>query len=119
MRNKQNEIKTEGIDKLSAQNLENLFYVFQNDKGQYFYNINKTVNFPEDLDPTLYFQYETKPKDTWTTISYEYYGDIRLWWVICSANQILDPTKHPEPGTILKVILPDIIRNILTQLKDG
>ena len=60
---KQNEINDVAIKKLSAQNLENLFYVFQRDNGQYFYNVLKTVNFPEDIDPTLYSQYETKPKD--------------------------------------------------------
>ena len=59
---KQNDIKDVVIDKLSAQNLENLFYIFKRDNGQYFYNILKTVNFPEDIDPQIYTQYETSLK---------------------------------------------------------
>jgi len=115
---KQNEIKDVVIKKLSAQNLENLFYVFKRDNGQYFYNILKTVNFPEDIDPNIYTQYETRPKDTWPLISFNYYKDVRLWWLICSSNQIINPVKQPEPGTILKIILPEVVREILTQIKE-
>jgi len=116
---KQNEIKDVAIDKISAQNLENLFYVFQRDNGQYFYNIIKTVNVPEDLDPTLYTQYETKPKDTWPLIAYNFYQDVRLWWLVCSTNQIVNPVAQPVPGTILKILIPEVVRNILNQIKEG
>lgn len=116
---KQNEIKDVTIKKLSAQNLENLFYISERDNGQYFYNILKTVNFPEDIDPNIYYTYETKPKDTWPLIAYEYYKDVRLWWAICSVNQIIDPTKQPEPGTIIKVVIPDVIRGILNKIKEA
>ena len=119
MNKKQNEIKDVAITKLSAQNLENLFYVFKRDNGQYFYNILKTVNFPEDIDPTLYTQYETKPKDTWPLIAHNFYKDVRLWWIVCSANQIMNPVKQPEPGTILKIIAPEMVRSILNKIKDG
>jgi len=114
---KQNQIKDPEIEKLSAQNLENLFYVFQMENGQYYYNINKTVNFPQDLDPTLYRNYETKPKDTWPLIAHVFYNDIRLWWLICSSNQIINPVKQPEPGTILKILAPEIVKNVLNKLK--
>ena len=116
---KQNEIKDVVIKKLSAQNLENLFYVFQKDNGQYFYNILKTVNFPEDIDPIIYTQYETKPKDTWPLISYNFYKDVRLWWIVCSVNQITNPVKQPEAGTVIKILNSDIVRNVLNKIKEG
>ena len=116
---KQNDIKDVVLEKLSAQHLENLFYVHKNEYGDYFYNIIKTVNFPEEIDPTFYTQYETKPKDTWTVIAHEFYNDITLWWIVCSANRIMNPVKQPEPGTILKILQPGIVRNILNKLKDS
>ena len=116
---KQNEIKDVVIKKLSAQNLENLFSVFQKADGQYFYNILKIVNFPEDIDPTLYTYYETKPKDTWPLIAYNIYKDVRLWWIICSANQIVNPVVQPIAGSMLKILTPDIVRTILTQIKES
>lgn len=115
---KQNEIKDVAVKKLSAQNLENLFYVFQKDNGQYYYNILKTVNFPEDINPNLYTTYETKPKDTWPLIAYNFYKDVRLWWLICSSNNIINPVKQPAPGTILKILNVDSVRNILNTIKD-
>ena len=89
--NKQNQIKDVAVKKLSAQNIENLFNIYQRDNGQYFYNILKTVNFPDDLDPEIYDQYVTKPKDTWPLIAYNFYKDVRLWWLICAVNQIVNP----------------------------
>ena len=116
---KQNEINDIALKKLSAQNLENLFYIFQKDNGQYYYNIIKTVNFPDDLEPTLYTQYETKPKDTYPLIAYNFYKDVRLWWVVCSVNQIINPVKQPEPGTILKILTADTVRIILNRIKEA
>lgn len=116
---KQNEIKDVAIKKIGAQNLENLFFVFQKDNGQYFYNMLKTVNFPEDLDTTLYTYYETKPKDTWPLISYKHYNNVKLWWLICSVNQISNPVKQPQPGTVIKIINSDIVRGILNRLKES
>ena len=116
---KQNEIKDVAVKKLSAQNLENLFYIFQKDNGQYFYNMLKTINFPEDIDTSLYTQYETKPKDTWPLIAYKYYQDVRLWWLVCSMNHIINPVEQPVPGTIIKMLNANTVRSILSTIKDG
>jgi hypothetical protein len=116
---KQNEIKDVVVKKLSAQNLENLFYIFQRDNGQYFYNITRTVNFPEDLDPNLFEQYETKPKDTWPLIAYSFYQDVRLWWLVCLVNQIINPVKQPEAGTVIKILNADSVRSVLNKIKEG
>ena len=116
---KQNEIKDVAIKKLSAQNLENLFYIFEKEDGQYFYNILKTVNVPEDIAPNVYSQYEVVPKDTWPLIAYKFYKDVRLWWLVCSVNQIINPVKQPESGTIIKILKPYIVRNILSDIKES
>ena len=116
---KQNEIKDKSIKKLDPQHLENLFNVYTDDNGQYFYNILKTVNFPEDIDPTIYSEYTTLPKDTWPLIAWKSYGDVRLWWVVCAVNNIVDPVGQPVVGTTLKILGGDIVRDILTQIKEA
>jgi len=116
---KQNEINDVAIKKLSAQNIENLFYISQRENGQYFYNMLKTVNFPDDINPSLYSNYETKPKDTWPTIAYDFYKDVRLWWLICSVNQIDNPVEQPLPGTVIKILRANTVRNVLNKLKEG
>jgi hypothetical protein len=104
--------------KIFEPQLENLFNVYEDDESKkYFYNILKTVNIPEDLDAEVFDYYPVKFGDMWTTIAYKFYSNVSLWWVICSANQILDPTKIPEVGTIIKVIKNSYIPEILNQLK--
>ena len=116
---KQNEIKDVAVKKISAQLLENLFNVYLTEDSEYFYNIIKTVNFPEDISPILFTQYATKPKDTWPLISYNFYNDVRLWWIVCSANNIINPVEQPIPGTVLNILKPDIVRDVLNKLKDA
>jgi len=116
---KQNNIIDTNVEKLAAQNLENLFSVYQNDDGSYYYNLLKTVNFPTDLDPNLYFDYEVEPSDTWPLIAWKTYKDVRLWWVICSCNQIENPIAQPAAGTTLKLLYNNVVRDILAQLKQS
>ena len=53
----------------------------------------------------------------WTALSFQEYGSIRLWWLICVTNGILNPVLLPEPGTIIKVIKPEYVRDIIEQIK--
>jgi hypothetical protein len=53
--------------------------------------------------PFQYFrvlgQYEGRPD----LISFQFYGDVSLWWVIMVANDIDDPITDLKPGIILKI----------------
>lgn len=108
------EIKTPGYE-ITNENYENIFNVYEDD-GRYFYNLTRTINFPTELDPTVYTFHETLPDEHYTTISYNYYGTTKLWWVICGANQIINPTYPPYQGRILKIIKPEYINQILGSL---
>lgn len=102
---------------LESANFENLFNVYQNEDDGYFYNLLKTVNIPEDLDPTYYDNYAVKFGDMWPTIAYKFYGDVVLWWLVCAANQIDNPTVNPEIGTVIKIIKSEYVPKILDKLK--
>jgi hypothetical protein len=114
---KQNDIQDNKVPKLRAQNLENLFNIYQLNDGSYFYNITKTTNFPGDLDPNLYFEYVVQRKDTWPIISWKHYSDVTLWWVICSVNGIINPVALPTVGTVLKILNASTVRGILADLR--
>jgi len=112
----QNKIKD--LPPLSRQRYENIFKMYKNDKGQYYYNINKTVVFPESIDETKISYITVKQKQAWTTISYHVYKTTELWWLICLLNKIENPLKQPEPGTVLKVLNYDAINDVLIEIQN-
>lgn len=109
--------KLKDLPALSRQRYENIFKVYKNDKGQYYYNINKSIVFPENIDKTKVSFITVKQKQAWTTISYNVYGTIELWWLICLLNKIDNPIKQPEPGTVLKVLNYDALNDVLVEIQ--
>jgi hypothetical protein len=103
--------------KITPQNYENIFNVYQDEDGFYYYNILKTVNFPAELDPSVFQEYTTGYNDTWPIISWKFYHSVKLWWLICAANQIVNPVEQPKAGTVLKIINSTVARNILNNLE--
>ena len=101
---------------ITDENFENVLNVHLDDNGFYFFNLLETVNFPEELDPTTYSLYRVLPDDFYTTISYKCYNTIKLWWIICAANQILDPTSAPEVGRILQIPNTTTVSQILASV---
>ena len=102
---------------LSPQQLENIFNVYEDSDIGYFYNILRTVNFPEDIDPVVYDIYTIEPNDTWSLISWKVYNSILLWWSICSLNNISNPLYPLIPGTEIKVLKPMYLQNILNDIR--
>lgn len=105
--------KAEGI---TSENYENIFNVYTDEDGFYYYNLLKKVDFPVDLSGDVYDYYETKALETYPNIAYTFYKNVKLWWVICAANQIDNPIKQPDAGTLLKIIRPYYIQNILSKI---
>lgn len=117
---KQFELKTDDpLFKVNANDFANFFKCYQNTDGSWKMNINRTLVImnKDYLRPAIYTYYEVKYGDSWTLISYNYYGTIELWWVICKFNGITDPTISPVEGE--KLIIPNksIVDSIVKQLK--
>jgi len=110
----QNDIRE--LKRLHDENMENIFHIYQDNDDRYFYNLLQTIHFPQDL-PASYFQgYNITYGDTWPYISYKVYGNIKLWWVLMLANNIINPIEQPEPGTTIRVPTINVVNEILTQL---
>jgi hypothetical protein len=112
---KQNQISD--LATLKQENLENIFNVYRDSDGYYFYNLLQTVVFPADLPESLFQTYSVKYGDTWPFISYKAYNTPNLWWVILLANDIQDPTKIAKPGTIIRIPNTAVMQEILIQIE--
>jgi LysM repeat protein len=115
---KQNDIIDIDVNQLNSQNLENLFNIFETDDNEYFYNITKSVHFPEDLSPYIYIDYVVTPKDTWPLISWKAYKNVKLWWLLCALNHIENPVEPLNPGVVIKVLQPAYVKDILSQIRN-
>lgn len=119
MKNKLNElIKNNVFDKNYTQKLDNynfanLFNVVNKGKNSYF-NLCRSIYFNVDnIDPSLIDIYEIAEGDTWTNISYRYFGTIKLWWLICKFNNIKNPFKELETGKFLKIPTKELMESII------
>ena len=112
---KQNAISD--LPQLDITRYERLFNVYEDSNGMYFYNILGTVNFDNtNLNPEIYTTYTVLPGDSYPLISYKFYKTINLWWVICSFNNIDNPTKLPTPTTQLKILNVELVNTVLNTI---
>ena len=113
--------KIPGLGALSEYKYENIFKVYLNKEGYFFYNILKKIVIPDSIDSSIYYMYRLNRSLPYTAISYNHYKTIDLWWLICIVNNIRNPLALLPSGTTLKIInpshIPSIIDSIKTQLK--
>jgi len=115
---KRNDI-TDIDTKIFFQNYENLFNVYDDSDGNYYYNISRKINIPNDLTPSSYEDYILSVGDTWTTLAHVYYGDVRLWWIILAANPDQNPLLLPQPGEVIRLLNPNVVQVILSEIRSA
>lgn len=111
---KQNEISS--LPPLAPTRYENLFEVYNTKSGHFFYNINKTLHFPGDIDPEFFDYYEVDQGTHFTTLSYKVYGTIDLWWLILLANNIQNPMLPLPVTATLRVVKPANVAYVIERL---
>jgi hypothetical protein len=104
------------LPNLRRENYENIFNVYTEDDGHYFYNLLQAVVIPSNLPRGYFYTYDVTYDDTWPYISYKNYNTPNLWWVILSVNNIIDPTTMPTPGTKIDILKVDVVKDILSQI---
>ena len=111
----QNEITN--LPNLNDLRYENIFKVYKTDQNHYYYNILNTVALPTDLHPNSYYTINYNRRSPWTAISYNVYNTTDLWWLILLTNQIVNPIKISDNLTTLKIIKPEYVRAIVTEIQ--
>jgi hypothetical protein len=109
--------KTSILPNLSEYKFENIFKIYLNTEGYFFYNIIKKIKIPDDINSDIYDSLRLNRKLPYTAISYVNYNTIDLWWLICLVNNIRNPLELLEPGTLLKIIKPTHIPGIIDEIK--
>jgi hypothetical protein len=101
---------------LDISSYENIFNMYK-DEGEFFaYNILRSVHFPNDMDNEFFYFYRVENNKVWTRISFDHYGTIQLWWLICLVNKIMNPVTLPDPGTVIRVLKPQYVSQVLEQI---
>jgi hypothetical protein len=104
------------LPKLKRENYENVFNIYTEEDGRYYYNLLQTIVIPDNLPEGFFKSYNVTYGDTWPFISYKAYNTPNLWWLILTVNNIINPTQNPEPGTFIKILKLEIVKNILSQI---
>jgi len=108
------------LPRLTQYNFENLFKVYTDRDDLYYYNITNSIFFPDDIANDAYFNYRISGSNiSWTYLSYIHYGTIKLWWVLCTLNNVDNPMILPEPGTFVKILKPNALRDVLQQIQQN
>jgi hypothetical protein len=114
---KQNDV--EELNSLPDALYENIFNVNlidYNGSNFYFYNLLTKVIFPDSISDDLINEITLVADKPWTTLSYELYGTIQLWWVIYLLNKP-DYIFKAQANNTYKYIKPGSISTILGQIK--
>ena len=114
---KQNQI--DNLSRLDFENFENIFNVYKNEDGMFFYNLLQSVTLPDNLPPNLFTLYTIGSIDTWPNISFASYNTPNLWWLIVLANNIQNPMAPLVPGNTIKIPIDAVVKDVLTQLRKG
>ncbi len=94
----------------------NIFNVYEDSDGFLFYNLFESINIEGDIDPNLYTEHIWSGDDNFYSLSHKYYNSTRLWWVILTANQIINPFDEITPGTKLMILKQPVVSQILSKM---
>ena len=112
---KQNQISD--LPNLSFELYENIFNIYKNENGAYFYNILQTIVFPDNLPASFFSIYNVTHGDTWPYISFKLYNTPNMWWLLMLANKINNPLEQPRAGDSIAAPRLEIAKSILTEIR--
>lgn len=111
-----------GIDEftsfLKIYDLENMFDVFNDSRGNNVFSLNKTLYIKVDLDalPEFICDHEMH----WPLISYKIYGTTRLAWLLQKINGVTaaDIFKAKQPKDIVKYLPATYKDTLIADIND-
>lgn len=113
--------QVEALNNLNSNLYENIFNVNTIDvdgNDLYFYNLINKVIFPDDISDEYIDEVVINTDKPWTTLSYEIYGTIQLWWAIYLLNKP-EYIFKAQAGTTYKFIKPGFINAVIQQISNN
>lgn len=105
------------LPKLNLYRYENIFKMYKTKNDQYYYNLLNTVQFDENLNPSVYYTISVSQRLPWTMISFNEYETMDLWWLICVVNGINNPLELPEINQSVKIIRKEFLKFIIDEIR--
>ena len=116
--NGSNQNEVDELRTLSIDMYENIFKINLIDTDNndlYFYNILNKVIFPDDISDEIVDTITLQNDVPWTTLSYQLYGTINLWWTVYLLNKP-DYIFKAQAATEYKYIKPGAMKAVLQQI---
>lgn len=98
---------------------ENIFRMYTTKDNQYYYNLLQSIYVSGEIDPFKIYYFPVKERLPWSNISFNAYGTIELWWLVCLVNKIYNPIIQPEVGTVLKIIRSEYVSDVLDEINNA
>lgn len=96
--------------------MKQIFNIYRTTQGIPFYNLSKSITFPQDQSLQIYKYFYSDEDIPWTILSYKIYGTIDYWWILSALNKDY-PFYAPRQG-VIKVIDPLYIGELLTYINN-
>ena len=116
--NGSNQNEVDELRTLSIDMYENIFKINLIDTDGtdlYFYNLLNKVIFPDNISDEIVDTITLQNDVPWTTLSYQLYGTINLWWTVYLLNKP-DYIFKAQAATEYKYIKPGALGAVLQQI---
>jgi hypothetical protein len=112
-------MKKSDIPEISDSNFkfENYFNIYETKNGLRFFNLLKNISIFPSENSELEEEYVAYGTDTWYSISYNVYGTLNLWWLVCLYNEIYNPFQSIKSKSVLKILKPEYVGLVLSEIQ--
>uniref|UniRef100_A0A6M3K7I7 Putative baseplate n=1 Tax=viral metagenome TaxID=1070528 RepID=A0A6M3K7I7_9ZZZZ len=85
-----------------------------------FLNIFRSYSLNESAtaDIVFYDLYSVDNDDWWDNISYKFYGNPNLWWLVAIMNNTVNPFEELEEGTEIKILRKQYLYTVLSDMEN-
>jgi hypothetical protein len=94
---------------------ESIFKIYKENEYLFFNILNKVV-IPDNIDDSIIGTIIPNNSLPWTTLSFQIYNNIHLWWIIFLLNRP-ENIFVAEAGVEYKYILPEFVGAILQDIQ--
>lgn len=103
---------------LKRTDLANMFNAYMDENNNSIFYMGRTLSFGNvnKLNEKFVTRYNWKDEDNWYKVSYMFYSDHKLWWIICRINGITNPFEFPEAGSVIAIPSQGLIDTVLNKI---
>lgn len=94
---------------------KDIFNEYKTTEGIPFKLFNKRIVFPDDKNLDIYSKTNITSDTPWTILSYQIYGSIEYWWILCALNE--HNMYYAREGSTVVYIKSEYLQAILNSIE--